>query len=155
MYKVAAFLDPRGFCALSANKWASTVEFIKAMCTDEEILSPFKIHEREQAEARVNQGRAVRRRLSAATPQPQLTVEKQALANILCISEQYSKVVPVTAEIGKYLPHVQSKIKKAISSILWYTMQNMAKIFQFFHALPLKYLPLRQPLGRPSVFNSL
>jgi hypothetical protein len=40
------------------------------MCTDEEILSQFEIHEREQAEARVNQGRVVRRRLSAATPQP-------------------------------------------------------------------------------------
>jgi hypothetical protein len=122
IYKVAAFLDPRGFCALSADKWASTVEFIKAMCTDEEILSQFEIHEREQAEARVNQGRVVRRRLSAATPQPQLTVEEQALANILSTSEQYSKVVPVTAEIGKYLPHVQSKIKEGniIDPLVYY-----------------------------------
>ena len=42
IYKAAAFLDPHRLCALSADKWASTVEFIKAMCTDEEILSPFE-----------------------------------------------------------------------------------------------------------------
>ena len=109
------------------------------MCTDEEILSQFEIHEREQAEARVNQGRVVRRRLSAATPQPQLTVEEQALANILSTSEQYSKVVPVTAEIGKYLPHVQSKIKEGniIDPLVYYAVCRTWQRFSnsFTHCL--------------------
>ena len=67
IYKVAAIFYPSRFCALSADKWTSTVEFVKEMCTDQEILSPFEIHERYQTEARVIHGHAVRRRLSTST----------------------------------------------------------------------------------------
>jgi len=39
LYKVAAFLDSRGFCALSPAQWTQAFNHIKLLCTDDEIYS--------------------------------------------------------------------------------------------------------------------
>ena len=63
LYKVAAFLDQRAFYVLTPAQWPSVFEHMKSLCLDEEIFSPYQLHEREEAERHSGQQRNTRRRL--------------------------------------------------------------------------------------------
>lgn len=110
LFKVTAFLDPRGFCALPTEKWKQTVESIKLRCTEEERMSPFELHERETSQGRTEQG--ARRNVRPRTAAPTLTAEEEFMQSIRGDTEQYSKVVPLIDEVQRYIPFVKEEIRK-------------------------------------------
>ena len=101
IYTVAAFLDPRGFCAIEPAQWPDVFGFIKKMCKEDEIFSAYELNLR----TRDGERRNVRARGNA----PVLSAEDQAIALILGTSQQFSAVVPVTEETTKYIEAVRKE----------------------------------------------
>jgi hypothetical protein len=86
---------------------------MRELCSDEEILSPYELHERETLNAiGVEQrGRNVRRRIEQPVS---LSETERAISDILGQSTvQLSKVSPLAEECAKYIAYITTEIKAA------------------------------------------
>jgi len=86
---------------------------MRELCSDEEILSPYELHERETLNAiGVEQrGRNVRRRIEQPVS---LSETDRAISDILGQSTvQLSKVSPLAEECAKYIAYITTEIKAA------------------------------------------
>ena len=86
---------------------------MRELCIDEEILSPYELHERETLNAiGVEQrGRNVRRRIEQPVS---ISETDRAISDILNQSTvQLSKVSPLAEECAKYIAYITTEIKAA------------------------------------------
>jgi hypothetical protein len=103
----------RGFCALSPGDYKQIFDFIRELCIDEEVLSPYELHERQTINAiGVEQrGRNVRRRIEQTVS---VSETDRAISDILGQSTvQLSKVSPLAEECAKYIAYITTAIKAA------------------------------------------
>jgi hypothetical protein len=89
----------------------SVFEHMKSLCLDEEIISPYQLHEREEAERHSEQQSNTRWRFIQPNGR---TAEEEAIAAIQGGSPQYSQIVAqLMDEITKYIALVKIRILEA------------------------------------------
>jgi hypothetical protein len=112
IYTIASFLDPRTHMVIKPSQWNAEVkDFLHVLCLDNEKFSEAQLHARDSISISGGGGGASggsRKKAKTATAVV-LSEEDQALAELGHSAQpQYSTVVPVEAEMFKFINYMKS-----------------------------------------------